>query len=210
MSATRSNPAIAAGIVLCGGRSSRMGRPKAWLPFGDELLLQRVVRILQEVVDPIVVVAAPSQELPPLPASVEIVRDDRDYLGPLNGLAVGLHALEGRAEVAYLSSCDVPFLMPGFVRRIVDRIGDADVCLVEAGGFKHPLAAAYRHGVLPVVRQLLESGRLRPVFVTEFVATRVLSEGDFSDVDPELHSLRNLNTPQDYETALRESLGKQL
>ena len=46
-------------VVLCGGRSSRMGRPKAWLPFGDEVLLQRVVRRIAEAAWPIAVVAAP-------------------------------------------------------------------------------------------------------------------------------------------------------
>jgi molybdopterin-guanine dinucleotide biosynthesis protein A len=132
------------GIVLCGGRSSRMGRAKAWLPFGHELLLQRTVRILSEVVDPIVVVAAPDQDVPPLPDHVGIARDDREFLGPLNGLAVGLASLQNRADVAYLSSCDVPFLQPGFVRRVIERIGDADICIPEASGFRHPLAAVYR------------------------------------------------------------------
>ena len=56
-----------AGVVLCGGRSSRMGRPKAWLPFGRELMLPRVVRLLGEAVGPVAVVAAPGQDLPPLP-----------------------------------------------------------------------------------------------------------------------------------------------
>src|SRR5829696_4122062 len=70
------------GIVLCGGRSSRMGRPKAYLPFGNETLLQRTVRVLGEVVDPIVVVAAPDQDVPGLPPSVLVARDDREYLGP--------------------------------------------------------------------------------------------------------------------------------
>src|SRR3954464_10860020 len=95
------------GIVLCGGRSSRMGKPKAWLPFGDELMLPRVVRILREVVEEVVVVAAPGQEVPPLPGEVQIVRDEVEGRGPLGGLAAGLAALEGKADAAYLSSCDV-------------------------------------------------------------------------------------------------------
>src|SRR5579871_4934557 len=82
------------GIVLCGGRSSRMGRPKAWLPFGDELMLPRVVRVLRAVVDPVVVVAAPGQDVPPLPPDVEIVRDEIEGKGPLGGLAAGLAALD--------------------------------------------------------------------------------------------------------------------
>src|SRR5207248_2368005 len=111
-----------AGIVLCGGRSSRMGRPKAWLPFGRELMLSRVVRILREVVDPVVVVAAPGQDVPPLASDVGIVRDEEEGRGPLGGLAAGLAALEGNADAAYLSSCDVPFLKPAFVRRVIDLL----------------------------------------------------------------------------------------
>jgi molybdopterin-guanine dinucleotide biosynthesis protein A len=64
------------GIVVCGGKSSRMGRAKAWLELGRETFLQRVVRVLGEVVSPVVVVAAVGQELPPLPDDVEIVRDE--------------------------------------------------------------------------------------------------------------------------------------
>ena len=52
-----------AGVVLCGGKSQRMGRSKADLVFGSETLLERVVRILQEVVDHVVVVTAPNQTL---------------------------------------------------------------------------------------------------------------------------------------------------
>lgn len=192
------------GIVLCGGRSSRMGRPKAWLPFGEEVLLQRVVRILRAVVEPVVVVAAPHQPVPPLPPEVRIARDDREYLGPLNGLAAGLVALSGHAEVAYMSSCDVPFLRPAFVRRVIDRLGDCTVCVPEIGGFKHPLAAAYRPTVLPLAVELLAAGQLRPVVLTERLPTRVLTESDFADVDPTCQSLRNVNTAYEYEQALRE------
>src|SRR5205807_272847 len=102
------------GVVLCGGRSSRMGRPKAWLPFGGEALLQRVVRRLGEAVSPVVVVAAPGQELPSLPSEVAIVRDPEEGRGPLQGLAAGLAALAGRADAAYATSCDAPFLRPAF------------------------------------------------------------------------------------------------
>src|SRR5690242_617824 len=105
------------GIVLCGGLSTRMGRPKAWLPFGDELMLPRVVRIVSEVVSPVVVVAARGQVVPELPREVQMVRDEYEACGPLAGLAVGLAALAGRCAAAYLTSCDVPLLTPQFVRR---------------------------------------------------------------------------------------------
>src|SRR5436305_7588658 len=150
-----------AGVVLCGGQSSRMGRPKAWLPFGGELMLPRVVRLLGEVVTPLVVVAAPGQDVPPLPAEVEIVRDPERGRGPLQGLAAGLTALRGRADAAYLSSCDVPFLRPAFVRRLIDLLGDAPICVPRVNGYHHPLAAVYRLEVADAVARLLAEDRRR-------------------------------------------------
>jgi molybdopterin-guanine dinucleotide biosynthesis protein A len=181
-----------------------MGRPKAWLPFGSELMLQRVVRVLGGVVDPVVVVAAPGQDVPPLPADVAVVRDEVEGRGPLQGLAAGLAALQGKADAAYLSSCDVPFLTPGFVRRMVGLLGGASIAVPKVGDYHHPLAAVYRASVLPVVADLLAAGRLRPVFLFGAVPTRVVGPDELADVDPHFRSLRNLNTPEDYEAALRE------
>jgi len=101
-----------AGVVLCGGQSSRMGRPKAWLPFGNELMLPRVVRLLSEVVSPVVVVAAPGQEVPPLPPGVEIAHDAEPGRGPLAGLCAGLATLRGGPTPLTSRPCDVPFLRP--------------------------------------------------------------------------------------------------
>jgi molybdopterin-guanine dinucleotide biosynthesis protein A len=191
------------GIVLCGGQSKRMGRPKAWLPFGDELMLPRVVRLLGEVIAPIVVVAAPGQDVPPLPSAVEVVRDEEQGRGPLEGLATGLLSLEGRAEAAYLSACDVPFLRPTFVRRLIELLGDQDVCVPRVGDYHHPLAAVYRTHVRPAVVRLLAENRLRPFYLFTEVPTRVVEATKLTAVDPDLQSLRNLNSPEDYEAALR-------
>ena len=192
------------GIVLCGGQSKRMGRPKAWLPFGRETMLPRVVRLLGGVVSPIVVVAAPDQQVPPLPPEIQIVRDEELGRGPLQGLAGGLAALQGQAEGAYLSSCDVPFLRPAFVRRLIELLGDKAVCVPRVGEYHHPLAAVYRVEVAEEVQKLLSENRLRPFFLFEEVPTRVVEAGELADVDPTFQSLRNLNTPEEYEAALGE------
>jgi molybdenum cofactor guanylyltransferase len=193
------------GIVLCGGQSKRMGRPKAWLPFHGEIMLPRVVRLLGEVVAPVVVVAAPDQEVPPLPYDVAVARDPEKGRGPLQGLAAGLEALRGRCEAAYLSSCDVPLLRPAFVRRLIDLLGEHTVCVPFSDGFHHPLAAVYRSEALETVLRLLAEGRLRPVFLFESLPTRVVEADELRDVDPTLQSLRNLNMPEEYEAALRDA-----
>lgn len=192
------------GVVLCGGQSSRMGRPKAWLPVGDELMLPRVVRLLGEVVSPIVVVAAPGQDLPPLPEGVILARDPEPGRGPMQGLAVGLPALAGRAEAAYVSSCDAPFLQPAFVRHLSEALGEHAICVPEAEGYRHPLAAVYRVEVGAIAARLLAEGRARPAFLFDEVATRVVRAEELTGAGLMLQSLRNVNTPEEYEAALRE------
>jgi molybdenum cofactor guanylyltransferase len=200
------------GIVLGGGLSSRMGKPKAWLPFGAELMLPRVVRILREVVEPVVVVAASGQDVPPLPVDVPVVRDEVEGQGPLGGLAAGLAALEETADAVYLSSCDVPLLRPEFAQAMFDTLTKPkcggpwviDAAVPRVGDRLHPLAAAYRVGVLPVVREMLAAGRLRMTDLLDVVTTVVIEADELAGIDPEFRSLWNVNTPDEYEAALRE------
>lgn len=193
-------------VVLCGGQSRRMGRPKAWLPFGPEVLLQRVVRLVGRVAGPIVVVAAPGQDLPELPDSVAIVRDPVADRGPLQGLAAGLAALPDRVELAYATATDVPFLEAGWIAHLAGLIGDDDLVIPEIGGYLHPLAGLYRRStVLPAVEALLRADRLRPVFLLEVLRARVVDAAEMARVDPALATLRNLNTPGDYRDALRDA-----
>jgi molybdenum cofactor guanylyltransferase len=193
------------GIVLCGGKSTRMGMPKATLPFGAETMLQRVVRLLAEVVSPIVVVAAREQSLPPLPDEVTVTRDEREAKGPLEGIRAGLTALPESIDAAYITSCDVPLLAPAFVQRMIKLMGDHDIAVMEVDGFPHPLSAIYRRNTLPHVESLLAADRLRPVFLFEAVRTRRVTPAEMTMVDPQLRTLRNLNTPEDYRAALADA-----
>jgi len=194
----------AGGIVLCGGKSTRMGVPKATLPFGPETMVQRVIRLLGTKVSPIVAVAAADQTLPQLPAGVIVARDEREARGPLEGLRAGLRALPESVEAAYVTSCDVPLLVPAFVEHMLDLLGDHDIAVMEIDGFTHPLSAVYRRSVLPHVESLLAQDRLRPVFLFDAVQTRRVSPDEMRTVDPDLSTLRNLNTREDYEAALKD------
>ena len=198
----------AAAIVLAGGRSSRMGSPKAGLEWHGSTLLRRVTGILARAVapGPVVVVSAPGQELPALAPGVEIVADAREGRGPLQALAAGLAAVGDRARVAYVSSTDVPLLHPAFVRRVLEVLDDGvDVVLPDVGGYRQPLSAAYRVALLRTVEELIAADRMRPAYLFERSAVRHLSEGDLlgdatlARLDPQLSSVTNLNEPVDYE-----------
>jgi molybdenum cofactor guanylyltransferase len=196
---------VTGGIVLAGGKSTRMGTSKAMLAFGPETMLQRVVRLLGSVVSPIVVVAAREQQLPALPDDVLIARDEREARGPLEGLRAGLKALPDFVESAYVTSCDVPLLVPAFVERVIELLGEHDIAVMEIDGFAHPLSAVYRRGTLPHVESLLVQDRLRPAFLFDAVRTRRIQPAEMRPVDPELRTLRNLNTREDYVKALADA-----
>ncbi len=205
-----------AGIVLAGGRSSRMGTPKAALEWHGATLLHRTVSIVARATDgPVVVVRAPGQDLPGLPRGTLVVEDPREGQGPVQGIAAGLAALAGLAEAAFVSSTDLPFLHPAFIRRVVggvgrERCGDRvapDVCLPVARGYPQPLAAAYRVALAGTAERLVEEGRLRPAFLFEECVVSRLDDATLkadpalAALDPELDSLVNVNEPADYAAA---------
>lgn len=184
-----------------------MGQPKALLPFGPELMLQRVARILSTVVSPIVVVAAPDQELPPLTGDVVLARDEREGRGPLEGLLAGMKELARHgypADLAiYATSCDVPLLVPEFIRQVLAALGPHQAAVPVEDRFFHPLAAAYRLTVLPEIEALLAADQLRPAFLFDRVSTCRIPVETLRTADPELHSLKNCNRPEDYLAALK-------
>ncbi len=191
-------------IVLCGGRSRRMGQPKAWLPFGPEVLLQRVVRILRDQVGPVVVVASADQNLPILPESVVVARDVIADQGPLHGLATGLRAIPPKTELVYLTATDAPFLQPGWIGRLVELIGPADLAIPANEVLCYPLAAVYRAGPTRIeADNLLAQGHRRLLDLTGRLRTIRVDPEDLRAIDPDLETLENLNTIEEYEQALR-------
>ena len=186
-----------------------MGEPKARLEWHGSTLLYRAAAVLARTVDgPVVVVAAPGQELPPLPAGVAVVEDPVEGRGPMQGLAVGLAAVADRAEKAFVCSTDLPFLHPAFVRRVLRALTDGtDVVLPVARGYRQPLAAAYRTGLADLVAKLIDEGNLRPGMIFKHCAVTQLDDADLladaavARLDPALDSVLNVNTPEDYAAA---------
>lgn len=192
-----SRPPVSA-IILAGGKSSRMGQPKALLPFDGEPLLVHNVRTLQKQFAEIVVVAAPSQELPVLP--VTLVRDEIAYQGPVGGILYGLQAASH--EVCFVTSCDAPFLNLRLIDYFLSLIDHYDVVVPFWEERLQPLHAVYRRSVEPLLQEQLQRGELRPVSLYKKVRTYEVPEEDTRRFDPEGLSFRNINRPEDYQEAL--------
>jgi len=189
----------ASAVILVGGKSSRMGRPKALLPFDGEPLIVHVVRALKKMFAETVVVAAPDQELPSLPAV--LVRDEVAYQGPVSGIYHGLKA--ATKEVCFVTSCDAPFLNLQLISQLLAQISDCDVVVPYWQQRFQPLHAVYRTSVLPLLKDQLERGELRPIFLYDKVRTRKIPEQEIRRLDSEGLSLLNMNSPAEYDAALQ-------
>jgi molybdenum cofactor guanylyltransferase len=208
-----STAGVSAGIVLAGGRSTRMGTAKADLEWHGDTLLGHAAGLLERAVSgPVVVVRAPGRDLPALPASVTVVADPVEGRGPVQGLATGLAAVADRAPVAFVCATDLPFLHPAYVRRVLDLLAagiDAgvDAVLPHVRGHVQPLATAYRTALAPVAAELVAGGRLRLAGLFDRCQVRRVDDADLladprlAAVDPALDSLLNVNEPADYRLA---------
>ena len=185
-------------VVLAGGKSSRMGRPKALLLFDGEPLIVHIVRALKRMFTEIVIVAAPDQELPDLPAT--LVRDEVAYQGPVGGIYNGLRAASG--ESCFVTSCDVAFLNAALISHLIAQISNHDVVVPYWEERFQPLHAVYRRSVLPLLEGQLERGELRPVYLFDKVRTCKIGAEEIRRFDPEGLSFLNMNTPDDYDQAL--------
>lgn len=202
--------ATTAAIVLAGGQSTRMGRPKALLEWHGSTLVRRAVGLVARVVGgPVVVVRAAGQALPALPPGTEVADDERAARGPLQGMAAGLHAIGDRADIVLVTGVDAPLLHPAFAAHVIASLRpDDDVALPHTNGFDHPLAAAYRTAaVAPLIDALLVEDSLgtKPLMrrcrVRRLDAAALLADRAVAAFDPHLHSLDNLNDPAEYAAA---------
>ncbi len=164
----------ATAVILAGGKSSRMGQPKALLRFAGEPLIVHMVRRLGRLFSDTVVVAAPEQVLPALPST--IVRDDVAHQGPVGGIYYGLKA--ARREICFVTSCDAPFLNLRLIAYLMAQISDYDVVVPFTQNRFQPLHAVYRKQVAPLLKEQLERGELRPIFLYDKVRTRKITEAE--------------------------------
>ncbi|MCA9268069.1 MAG: molybdenum cofactor guanylyltransferase [Planctomycetales bacterium] len=201
---------IIGGIIICGGHSTRMGVDKATLPFGDEPLLARVVRLLREGLHAaadsgapqLTVVAAAQQSLPQLPPDVRVVFDERPDRGPLEGLRAGLASLQGAADAAFVVGCDAPLLAPGLVAHLAAQLGEWEIVAPRDDAALQPLAAVYCASVLPHVEALLAEDRRSLQALLARCRTREIPVDELRAVDPRLGSFVACNTPESYRAAL--------
>jgi len=184
------------GIVLAGGKSTRLGAAKALLRFGDETFLERAVSAVRPLCRQIIVVSAPGSSPPELDGCV-MVEDKKPGLGPLGGLVTGLAISDDEWHLTL--ACDLPLVRPEMLKLIVAEASGADAVVPRASGRLQPLLAAYSRACLSPARVATDSGRRAMRAMLDLVRVKIIEEARLREVDPELISFTNVNTWDEYQ-----------
>jgi molybdopterin-guanine dinucleotide biosynthesis protein A len=185
------------GVVLVGGKSRRYGRNKALELFQGERLIDRQVRTVGSLFSEVLVITNEPEFY--LHLDVTIVRDVIPGQGPLGGIYTGLIFAQGKS--VFVTACDMPFVQPAVVRRMVQLAKNYDVIVPEKIEGLEPLHAIYSSRCLPHIEQMLDHGTLQVINFFPAVKVYRLSSEEIGQLDPQGLSFVNINTPDDMDRA---------
>ncbi len=182
-------------IVLAGGQSRRMKTDKCLLPVNGRPMIEHVIEQLRPHFGQVLISADRADRFPGM--DVEIVVDNQGDLGPVMGIITALKA--SAHELSFVHACDIPHTDLGLVREMIRRAPGYDVVVPRsAGGRIEPLFAMYAKSALNALDEVLRLDRGSAHKIVGRCAAR------FVDL-PTQYSLRNLNTPADYQSFVDDS-----
>ncbi len=187
------------GVIIAGGKSRRLGVDKRFLEIGGRPCIQRVIDAFQGLFKEVLIVADAPE--PFMSLGAKVVVDLIPGRATLGGLYTGLHF--ATHDRVFAAASDMPWLSPAAIRVVLDQALSGDIVIPDLAGKLQPMHAAYAKTCLPVLRSLVEAGRLKVQDLCMSPELRVhrIPEAAFRDVDPELRSFFNINTPEDLDKA---------
>ena len=193
------------GYVLAGGASSRFGSDKAFAVLGGQTLLARMCGLIESVAGNMSVVAAAGRYLDFIAPTVP---DRWPGEGPLGGILTALGATQagGHAgELNLIVSCDMPFLTREWLGYLVEQalVSDAEVIVVKSERGLEPLCTCWRASALGILQDAFDQGVRKVTEAMKRLRMEVLDETHWKRFDSAGRLFWNMNTPRDYEEAVR-------
>lgn len=182
------------GIILAGGKSSRMGRNKAFIEWDGVPLIERSLEVFHSVFSQVLI----SSNHPELYAKygVEVVQDNILDRGPLGGLEACLRVAQ--FEYSFFAACDMPFLDHRVIRFMAERIDRAHILVPDVDGGLHPLHSFYHKDCLTIIEKRLKAQEVKLMDLLQVLPVKYIKEEEFKDFPQIRLCVSNVNTPQEY------------
>ncbi|MDF1548282.1 MAG: molybdenum cofactor guanylyltransferase [Bacteroidales bacterium] len=183
------------GIILCGGKSNRMGKNKALLSFGKDTIIELVAKTLSTICDQ-VIISTNSNELYFLPYTK--VADKLVDIGPIAGFHSSL--LETKTEHNFIVSCDTPFISSALLLHLFNHSKNYDVVLPVFENHLQPMTGYFNKNIIKIIENQIEAGNIKPINIFENAKMNALK------IDSALNFYHkylffNINSPEEYEQA---------
>lgn len=179
-------------VILCGGKSSRMGSNKALLPFNGAILAQYMYERMQKIFENVFLVAKDSSPFSSFAPS--FIQESGEIYAPLIGIERALESL--REQRVFFLSVDTPFITRAEIDLLFENVGEEQIFYAKTPLKSHFLCGIYQQSTLSIIKEMIE----KEDFKMSQLISRVKS--GFVEFEDE-ESFSNLNTPQDYQNALK-------
>jgi len=183
------------GVILAGGRNSRIGQNKAFLEIGGKMIIERTIEIYKKIFDEILIITNTPEDYQYL--GLKVYTDLIPNRGSLGGIYTGLHY--SKSDYAFFAACDMPFLNERVIRHIIKGARDYDIIVPYYKHRLHPLHAVYSKRCLPIFKGMVEENRLK--IKALFLKFRVKKIADIPET--RLPPFSNINTKEDYKQAIK-------
>lgn len=179
------------GIILAGGKSTRMGRDKALIEVEGTSLLDRSVKTLQAVCDNLLISSANESHARP---GIDIIKDEVKDCGPIGGVYSCLK--KSVTDWNFVVSVDSPFVEPGFIKHLLKNVDDCDVLVPQHHKGKEPLVAFYHKNSISQIEDHLKNGIYKMHRLLDALNTKYIDVQDWVETNPRLFF--NYNRPEDF------------
>ena len=192
-------------VLLCGGRSRRMGYDKWRLPVGSNTMLDHLLKKLKNVCAPIVVSVSNNDVKFEAANDIFQVRDQFESSGPLEGIRASLEFLflTSDCEFAFVTACDVPYVNIKVIELLRERIGGAEAIVPVQNNRRFGMTSLIRTSAHQKIKQLVLAKRLKVSYLVDILDCVEFPAHEIRAVDEELLCLTNVNTPNQYLEFLR-------
>ena len=173
------------GIVIAGGKSSRMGTNKALMKYSGKMLIEHAISIIEPLSNQIII----SSNEPLLQLKYNNITDKINDVGPIGGLYSCL--MESNTNFNIVIPCDAPHIESNLYKLLIENSENVDAVIPRLpNGKLEPLVACYSKSIIPVIESSINSG--------DYKLVNLLSKLKVKYIDiNNINQFKNINTPKD-------------
>jgi len=185
------------GIILSGGKSSRMGVNKSFLKIDEKTIIERIAELMKSLFNEVDIITNETNEYEFL--KLPLYQDIYKGMGPLGGIHSGL--VNSKTEKNFIISCDIPLITKEMIEHIINYKTKKPIVFCEAAGYHQPLAGVYKKDILSKIDEVI--GHTKNVsdnslhFFLKIIEAEIINPQNLSFYSDDL--FYNINNPKDYE-----------